>query len=329
MIPRRLALSRLFHGLAITGAALALPAAAQSAYPERPIKLVVPSGPGDGYDVTARLVGQSLSRQLGQPLVVGNRVGGTVTLGATQAAKSTPDGYTLLWGGNGPLTLTPYLTKNAGYDPVKSFIPISIGAVSSYALVVPASSPLQSVKDRVALGRSKPGELTYASNGPNGGPHLLGELLAWVGAFKALHVPYKGGTESVTAVVAGNVSFAFDAASTSLPLIKGGKLKPLVVTGSRRDPHLPEVPSFAELGYPERTSDIFFGLLAPAGTPKSLIDKLALAMRNAAAEPAVQLAVASSGNKAESSSPEEFRALIDKDSNRWKKVIDSLSVTPQ
>jgi len=329
MILRRIPLSRLFHGLAIAGAALALPVAAQSAYPDRPIKLVVPSGPGGGYDVTARLVAQSLSRQLGQPLVVENRVGAAGTLGAAQAAKSTPDGYTLLWGGNGPLTLTPYLMKNAGYDPIKSFIPISIGAVSSYALVVPAGSPLQSVRDLVAQGKSNPGELTYASNGPNGGPHLLGEVLTSVGAFKALHVPYKGGTESVTAVVAGNVSFAFDAVSTNLPLIKGGKLKPLAVTGSRRDPKLPEVPTFAELGYPELTSDIFFGLVAPAGTPRAIIDKLAASMRNAAAEPAVQQAVAGSGNKAESNSPDEFRALIDKESNRWKKVIDSLGITPQ
>lgn len=329
MLRRRLTLSLLSQGLAIAGAALALPVAAQNAYPERPIKLIVPSGAGGGYDVTARLVGQSLSRQLAQPLVVENRVGAAGTLGAAQAAKSAPDGYTLLWGGNGPLTLTPYLVKNVGYDP-QSFIPISLGAVSSYALVVPAHSPLQSVKDLVGRGKSKPDELTYASNGANGGPHLLGEVLTSVAGFKALHVPYKGGTESVTAVVAGNVSFAFDATSTSLQLIKGGKLKPLAVTGSWRDPALPDVPTFAELGYPDLTSDIFFGLLAPAATPKAIIDKLAAAMRSAAAEPALQQAVASSGNKAESSSsPQAFRALIDKESNRWKSVIDQLGIAPQ
>ncbi len=316
-------------GLAIAaGAALVLPAAAQGSYPERPIKLIVPSGPGGGYDVTARLVGQSLSRQLGQPVVIENRVGAAGTLGAAQVAKSAPDGYTLLWGGNGPLTLTPILTKNAGYDPTKSFIPVSLGAVSSYALVVPANSPLHSVKDLIGRGKSKPDQLTYASNGANGGPHLLGEVLTSVAGFKALHVPYKGGTESVTAVVAGNVSFAFDATSTSLQLINGGKLKPLAVTGSRRDSHLPDVPTFAELGYPDLTSDIFFGLLAPAAAPQAIIDRLAVAMRNAAAEPAVQQALTGSGNKAESSSPEAFRALIDKESNRWKKVIDQLGITP-
>lgn len=313
--------------LALTCAAV--PAMAAEGYPTRPITLVVPSGAGGGYDVTARTVTQAMSKILGQPFVVENRVGAAGTLGAAHAAKARPDGYTLFWGGNGPLTLSPYIYANVGYDPQTSFRPVSIGSTSAYGLVVSGDSAFDSVQDLIDFGRKHPGKLTYASNGQNGGLHLLGETLSAEGGFEALHIPYKGGTEGVTAVISKNVDFTFDAISTAIPFVDGKRMKVLAITGSNRNTVYPDTPTFAELGMPALTSDIFFGLLAPANTPDAIVARLAAAMDAALQEDEVREVILATGNVPHSSSPEAFSELISKEASRWRSVLQEKGITPQ
>ena len=318
------------HAMTALLAGLAPCLALAQSYPDKLVKVVVPSSPGGGYDTTARALTRSLQQQLGKPFIVENKPGAAGTIGAAQVAKSPADGYTLMWTGNGPVTLSPYLYSNAGYDPSKSFVPISIGATSSYALVVPAAAKANSVRELLTIGKAKSGgqSLTYASNGINSSLHLLGLLLATKEGVEALHVPYKGGASGVTAVVAGEVDFTFDAMSTAATLAKGGKLKVLATTGSKRDPAMPDVPTFAELGMPFMTFDVFYGLLAPAGTPPDVIDTLAGAMKKASADPDVRTAVATSGNTAAANSPQEFKALIDSEAARWKAVLQQNGIKP-
>lgn len=295
--------------------------AEEATYPQRPVRLVVPSGAGGGYDVTARATAQALGQLLNQPVVVENRVGAAGTIGAAHVARSPADGYTLFWGGNGPLTLSPYLFANAGYDPSTAFEPVSLGATSAYALVVAGGAGIDSLDDLVAKAKATPGGLTYASNGQNGGLHLLGEMLAEERGFSATHIPYKGGTEGVTAVMAGNVDYTFDAISTTIPFVRDGRLKVLAVTGSQRDEQYPEVATTTELGMPSLVSDIFFGLLVPVGTPARVKATLLDAMHAALERDTVQKVVKATGNQPRSSTPEAFGQIIDRESARWRKVL--------
>lgn len=317
--------------LCVSSALLGMaPAFAQlsDTYPQRPVRVITPSGPGGGYDVTARLVTRSLAAQLKQSFVVENKVGAAGTIGAAQVAKATPDGYTLMWTGNSPLTLAPLLYKNVGYDPLTAFIPISTGAISSYAIMVAPDSPISSIKDLIAKGKQKSGQLAYASNGQNSTLHLLSLLLTSENGVDALHVPYKGGTEGVTAVMSGHVDFTFDAASTAAPFVKSGKLKALAITGKTRDPALPGVPTFQELGMPSMTFEAFYGLLAPAGTPQSIVDQLAAAVKAAVADPEVAKSISISGNNPQSSTPKEFQALIAREAGAWKAILQARNIRP-
>jgi len=319
--------------LLVAGSAVlagASPGLAQTAdaYPQRPIRVIVPSGPGGGYDVTARLVTRALSAQLKQPFVVENKVGAAGTIGAAQVAKSTPDGYTLMWTGNSPLTLAPFLNNDAGYDPLEAFMPISTGVISSYAIMVASGSPINSIKDLVARGKEKSKPLTYASNGQNSSLHLLGLLLSTETGMDTLHVPYKGGAEGVTAVMSGQVDFTFDASSTAAPFVKSGKLKALAVTGKAREPSMPQVPTFQELDMPSMTFEAFYGLLAPAGTPQSIIDQLATAMKTVVADPEVMESITLSGNNPRSSTPDEFKARIAREAAAWKAIMKAQNIHP-
>lgn len=321
------------HGLAASAVAMTVMAgsavAAESAYPQRPIRLIVPSGAGGGYDVTARATAQALSQILRQPVVVENRVGAAGTIGAAQAARSAADGYTLFWGGNGPLTLSPYLFANAGYDPTTAFEPVSLGSTSAYALVVAGNAGIDSIEALADKARATPDGVTYASNGQNGGLHLLGEMLAEERGFAATHIPYKGGTEGVTAVMSGNVDYTFDAVSTTIPFVRDGRLKVLAVTGSERDAGYPDVPTTAELGMPALTSDIFFGLLAPAGLPADVKTTLRQAMHAALEQDAVRKTIVATGNQPRSSTPEVFGQIIDREAARWRQVLAAKNITPQ
>ncbi|MFJ1259372.1 Bug family tripartite tricarboxylate transporter substrate binding protein [Cupriavidus sp. CuC1] len=256
-------------------------------------------------------------------MVVENKAGAAGTIGASQVAKATADGYTLMWTGNGPLTLSPFLYPSAHYDPAKSFVPIGIGAMSSYVLAVSSTANFTTLEGLVAEGKRREASrtLTYASNGQNGSLHLLALLLAAKSGMKALHVPYKGGASGVTALLAGEVDFTFDAVSTALPFIRSGKLRALAITGSKRDPALPTVPTLGESGMPSLTFDVFYGLLAPAGTPQPVVEKLAMAMQRAVADPEIQKAIKATGNVAQSRTPVEFGSMIGHEASRWQSIL--------
>jgi tripartite-type tricarboxylate transporter receptor subunit TctC len=313
-------------GLGAAALTLAPQLRAQEQFPSKPIRLLVGAGAGGTTDITARLIGQQLGKVLGQPVVVENKPGAAGTLSMQQTARAPADGYTLVWVGNSVMAIAPYLYKNPGYD-VKTMIPVSLGTTSSFVLV--ASPQFGSLKELIAYGKANPGKLSFGSNGTNGSLHLLAELLKTEAGFDALHVPFKGGAESANAIMGGNIQFLFDALSSNLPLIHSGKLKALAVTGPKREKALPDVPTMAELGLPAMTTQIFFGLVAPPATPEPVVAKLAEGMRVALTDPALRDSLSQSGNEPQSSTPQYFRALVDKESARFQALIKAKGIVPE
>ena len=313
-------------GLGAATLAVAPRLRAQEMFPSRPIKIFVGAGAGGTTDITARLVGQQLAKLLGQPVVIDNKPGAAGTLSMQQMVRLPADGYTLNWVGNSVMAIAPYLYKNPGYDP-KTVIPVSLGTTSSFVLV--ATPQFNTLKELIAYGKANPGKLSFGSNGVNGSLHLLGELLKGEAGFDALHVPFKGGAESANAIMGGNIHFLFDALSSNLPLIKSGKLKALAVTGPRREKSLPDVPTMAELGLPSMTTEVFFGLVAPPGTPDAVVVKLADAMKVALTDPALREALSNSGNEPQSSTPQQFRAQVDKEGARFQALIKAKGIAQQ
>ena len=318
--------SLLTAGMGAAALACAPALRAQDVFPSRPIKILVGAGAGGTTDITARLAGQQLSKLLGQPVVVENKAGAAGTLSMQQVARSPADGYTLVWVGNSVMAIAPYLFKNPG-DDVKTMIPVSLATTSSFVLV--ASPNFNSLKELIAYGKANPGKLSFSSNGVNGSLHLLGVLLKTEAGFDALHVPFKGGAESANAIMGGTVQFLFDALSSNIPLIRSGKLKALAVTGPRREKSLPEVPTMAEAGLPAMTTEIFFGLVAPPGTPEPVVARLADAMKQALSDPALRESLEKSGNEPQSSTPQQFRALVDKEGARFQALIRAKGIVAE
>jgi tripartite-type tricarboxylate transporter receptor subunit TctC len=309
-------------------ALIAMPhwARAQEAWPSKPIKILVGAGAGGSTDITARLYAQQLTRILGQPVVVENRAGAAGTLSVAQTVRAPADGYTLVWVGNSVMAIAPYLYKNPGYDP-KTLIPVSLATTSSFVLV--AGNQFNSLKDLIAYGKANPGKLSFGSNGVNGSLHLLAELLKTEAGFDALHVPFKGGAESANAIMGGNIHFLFDALSSNIPLIRSGKIRGLAVTGPRRERSLPDVPTMAEMGLPSMTTEVFFGLVAPPATPDAVVAKLADAMKTALNEAGLRDALLASGNEPQTSTPAQFRALVDKEGARFQALIKAKGIAQQ
>jgi tripartite-type tricarboxylate transporter receptor subunit TctC len=208
-------------------------------------------------------------------------------------------------------------------------IPVSLGTTSSFVLVCAPNLGFSDLKGLIAYGKANPGKLSFGSNGVNGSLHLLGELLKEEAGFDALHVPFKGGAESANAIMGGSVQFLFDALSSNLPLISAGKLKALAVTGPKREKALPDVPTMAELGLPSMTTEIFFGLVAPPATPGAVVAKLADGMKVALTDPALRESLSRSGNEPKSSTPAEFRALVDKEGTRFQALIKAKNIQPE
>lgn len=310
-------------------ATLGAPALAQDVYPSKPVTIVVPFTAGGSTDIAARIVGQQLARALGQPVIVDNKPGAGATLGAAFAARATPDGYTLFWGGNSPLTTSPHLYKKPGYDPITSFEPIGMLAVSPWVLLAKSALPARSVSELTAQAKAQPGKLNFGSSGVNSALHLLMEEFKSARGIDAVHVPYKGDSDVAQAVVSGQVDFAFAALSTSLPFIQSGRLKALAVTGPERDRQLPDVPTLAEAGVPSMKLEFFSGLLAPAGTPAPVIARLTSAVHTTMKDPGVRERLQKAGAEPADSTPQEFRDMIARDSARWQALIKRMGVVPE
>jgi tripartite-type tricarboxylate transporter receptor subunit TctC len=306
--------------------AAATPLHAQT-YPNRPIKLVVPFGPGGPTDVAARIVAQVAQSAFGQSMVIENRPGAGGALGTKSVASAEPDGYTLLIGTSATLCVVPALMKSPGYDPVRSFSPIAKVGDSTTVLIVHPSFPAGSVRELVTYAKANPGKLSYASAGTGNQTHLAAELLRSRAGIEIVHVPYKSGAEMVTAVLGEQVQMAFPDISILLPLIHDGKLKPLAVTGGRRHPQLPNVPTMEESGIPDYVTTFWTGVVAPAGTPATVVDRLNSAINDGLRSPQVQESFAKIGAEPDPQSPQGFAAFIAAEAAKWSMIAKTAGIS--
>ena len=305
---------------ALAGTAWAQP------YPSRPIRVIVPFVPGGNVDITARTVAPALGDALGQPVVVENRPGAAGMVGAQAMMSSPADGYTLMMGSNSSLAVAPNLYPSWPYDPVKGIAPISNLAITPFVLVVKLGLPAQSLAEFVKLAKEKPGQLSMASGGNGSSNHLVGELFQMMTGLKFSHVPYKGTGAALVDLAGGQVDLLFDQASSTVPNVRGGKIRALAVASSSRQSALPDTPTFAEAGLRDFEIDNFTGLVGPAGMPADAVAKLHAAAVKALATPQVRERFASLGVQPVGDTPEQFGALIREDLARWSRVIKSAGV---
>ena len=306
--------------LAVATAALAVPAVAQD-YPTRPITLVVPYTAGGGNDAMARVVADRMSAALGQQIVIENRGGAGGSIATRQVARAEPDGYTLGLGGTGTLAIDPTLYPNVGYDPRKDFAPVGLIATSALAVLVNPAVPAKTIAELIALAKREPGKLNFASAGVGSGIHLGAELFAHMAAIKLTHIPYKGSAPALTDLVGGHVAIYFSSLPPAIGLVKDGKVRALAVTGPERSKIFPDLPTVAESGLPGYAAVLHYGIVAPAGTPKPIVDKLAAALRAAIASPDVQARIATDGAEVMGMSPDEYAADIDREETKWSDIV--------
>ena len=306
-------------------AILAAPAAAQT-YPDKPIKIIVPSAPGGPTDLPARLASQILTPKLGQPVVVENRPGAGGAIGARAVAGAPPDGYTLLAGNTSVLAVYPAVSASAGYDPVKAFAPITKVSESYQILVVSPASPWKSVKELVDDAKANPGKFNYAHTGAGGLPHLTGELFVARSGARLTGVAYRSGGEAVTAVLSQAVHLTFESITILLPLIREGKVRALAITSAKRTPLAPDLPTMVEAGVPDYEVTTFNGIAAPAGTPGPIDDRLSAAMAEGLKTAEMQDTIAKLGAVSAPGSPAEFAAFIAAQHGKWKAVAQSANI---
>ena len=297
----------------------ALPAAAQN-YPNRAVHIIVPFGAGGPADIYARFVGQRLQAALGQAFVVEDRPGGGSVIGTDAVAKSDPDGYTLLMMSN-THTVNESLLSNKPFQLLRDFVPVAPVNYSDLVMVVHPSVPANTLKKFIALAKSKPGALNYASSGPGTPYHMAGELFKAMAGVDIVHVPYKGSSGARTDVLGGQVQMMFDAITTMAPNVRAGKLKALGTTGKARSPVLPDVPTVSEAGVPGYEAVIWLGIMAPAGTPKPIVELLNGEIRKIVNSPDVKEAWAKQGAAPMSMSTEEFDQYLHEDIAKWAKVV--------
>jgi tripartite-type tricarboxylate transporter receptor subunit TctC len=294
-------------------------------YPNRPIRIIVPTPAGGPVDVMARLLANALPAVVGQNVFVENKPGAGNTIGSRQAAAAEPDGYTLMVSAASGLIMSPMIVKSAGYD-ASSFAPIALVAETPQVLVVNPQLPFRSVGELVDYAKANPGKLNYSTGGIGTLPHLNAELFKAVSGTNILHVPYKGGGPSLTAVVAGEVQMTFDTVSTSLQLIQDGKLRALAIVGPRRAPELPDVPAMPEIGFPAVTSGAWTALVAPHDTPSAIIAKLNAATNSALKGDAMKNALAKLGAQPRGGTPQDLSDHIQREITRWKPIVATLNL---
>jgi tripartite-type tricarboxylate transporter receptor subunit TctC len=313
---------------AVAGALLPAAANAQ-AYPSRPITLIVPFPPGGPTDASARIVAKGLGMRLNEQIVVDNRAGAGGTVAPATVARAAPDGYTLLWAGTSSLAMGPALYGKLGYDPIKSFTPISLVVRSPHLLVGRADLPARDIKELVALAKSEPGKLTFGSAGAGSSTHLTGELFKSTFGVNLLHVGYKGGAPAVTDLLGKQIDMLFDAVPPLAPHVKAGALKAYAVTGTKRSPLLPDVPTVTEMLGKDFDAYSWFGLVAPAGTPPEVVGKLTVELRAALADKSVREQLEVVGFEVLGTSPEVYAKTIASELGRWTRVVKTAGITAE
>lgn len=304
----------------------AFAASAQSAYPTKPIRLIVGFAPGGGTDILARALAQPLSELLGQQVTVDNRAGAGGIIATELGARAAPDGYTLLVGSSAGFAINPNLMAKLPYDPVKDFAPVAMFATLSYVVDVHPSLPAKTLKDLLALARAKPGAINYGSAGQGSSTHLAIEQFAQMAGVRLTHIPYKGNTPAMTALMSGEVAMVFDPVLTSAPMVKSGRVRALAVTTMQRSPLLPDVPTVAQAGIPRYESGNWFGVFAPAGTPRDIVDKLNAAINKTMTRPDMKEKLASQGADALTGSPADLAALVQRELAKFAAIIKSAGV---
>lgn len=311
--------------LLASGLGMAAQASAQN-YPNRPARIVVPFTPGGTTDIVAREIGQKLTLALGQSFVVDNRPGAGGSIGAEIVAKAPPDGYTLLMGHIGTLALNPALYPKLGYDPIASFAPVAWVARVPNILVVNSSVPATSVDDLVRLLKAKPGQLAYGSGGNGSAAHIAVEYFKFVTRTDILHVPYKGTAPSVTDLLSGQIQIGFTGAPALMPHVAAGSLRALGVSSPSRMAAFPGLPTIAESGYPGFEADQWYGVVAPAGTPPAIVEKLNAEINKALSDAETRTRLANEGAEAVVATPADFAGLIAKEIERWRPILMAANV---
>ena len=301
-------------------------AASAQGYPSKPIRIIVPFAPGGNVDITARLVAPGLAEALGQPVIVENKPGAGGTIGADQVVKSPADGYTLLMGSNSTFSVAPSLYPKNPYNPAKDFAPVISVASAPFVLIVNPAASAKTAADLVARAKGAPGKLTMASAGTGSSNHLVGELFQQISGAQFTHVPYKGSGQALADLMGGQVDLHFDQVTSAASHIQGGKLRALMVTAKERVPMLPDVPTAGESGYATFEATNVTGLIAPAGTPRDVIEKLNAAAQKTIAQPALREKFASIGAVVTGGTPEQFAAYIADDFAKWSRIVRDANV---
>ena len=302
------------------GAAFALSAAAQG-YPSKTVRLILPYPPGGGSDTIARPVTKKLSEYLGQQVLVDNRGGAGGNIGMEAAARSAPDGYTIVLGLTAQLAVNPSLFKSINYDPVRDFDPITMLANGAYVLVAHPSLPVRSVKDLIAVARARPGEVFYASSGNGSGAHLATELLSNMTGIKLVHVPYKGGGPALVDTIAGQTQILFATPIASSGHIKAGRVRPLAVSSAKRVQSFPDVPTVAQAGLPGYEAGVWYGILAPKGTPREIVTRLNQDIRKVLNDSGIRAFLTKAGIEPDGGTPEALGRYMQSELAKWAKVI--------
>lgn len=303
-------------------AAIAWPAvSAGQAYPSRPIRLLVPSTPGGSVDMLARAIGVKLSEKFNQQVVIDNRSGAGGVIAGELTAKAPPDGYTLMLGTVASLAANVSLHKKLPYDPLRDYAPVTLAATQNLMLVVNPSLAAKNVKELIALSKTKPGQMTFASAGSGAGGHLSGELLKLLAGIDMLHIPYKGMAPALVDVISGQVSLAFPSIITALPQVKSGKVRALAVSGAKRSQAAPDVPTMHEAGVPGYESATWYGLVAPAATPRTIITTLNHEIVAILKQPELRDRLAAEGAEPLGTTPEAFGLHLKSEITKWAKVV--------
>jgi len=319
----------LLAGLGTCGA-LAQKTGAEESYPTRPVRFICPYNPGGAGDIFTRAIAQKLTEALGQSVVVDNRPGANGGIGTNIVAKATPDGYTLLMGNSGPMTINPVLYSRVPYDPVRDFAPVTQGTSYMYVLVVPSSMPALNLNEFVGVLKAKSGQMTYGSTGIGGGNHLSGELFNLMTRTKSIHVPYTGSAAALAALLGGQINFMFDTVITAVPHIRASRLRAFGVTAGKRASSLPEIPTLDEQGLKGFELTQWQAVVAPGGTPKPIVDLLYREVAKALKMPDVIERLAThGGNELVGSTPEEFAQVIKNDLAKYAKLIRAAGIQPQ